>query len=993
MLDSDAIGPPAPDISRLSLGPYVPIKTAADGSPLEMAKVVPVPTGNPASGNPLDSSLFNKIIGGLHTHASQAEFPLRKTFLNPNTKVFTNHFAIKLNPRLPLYEYEIKGLPEKISKRTSKILVQNFINNTEFLKNHQIQFATDYKERIVSWVQFPKSELMPLAVSSKAGKDPISLWLLEKGTVNTGLLQQFSEGTAHPNKNVNDEIKLANKVLNMVISKSLSRDTFSLKANKFFITGGYKSLGASLCTMRGYFYSIKPGMGQILLNLNACTSAFYQPVLVSHFLMDDCTMNSTAERESALRGLKVYLTYEPKHSGNEKRSGIEITEACTKSIEGTGYPCSQQTFPLKGRNGQLDITLTVQEHFRRTYNINLSWPGLPAINCGTSQNPKWYPPELLQILPYQIFKRKVPDALTKNMLDVACHHPSESRTLIEHEGLGAFGLKPANGFVPFTACPPILIDSRMLEIPATVLPYPTPSYGSGKAALKDGKWNLNNLKFWKTNSQKSFNVFTIIVPSRSGQSRLRSVSADRIFEQFKVAAEQKYATARLTHCGATICPDFDYFETAKEVMTHAKNHGANFMILVLEKKSTGAYSVFKDLADRTCDMHSLCVVYREDSRSNSLFGEQYLANVAMKVNLKADGINHTVQEVSQVMKDTLVLGADVTHPGPSSLLGTPSIAAIVGSVDQHGGKFLGSMRLQARDTACEDIKDVEGMVFERIKAWYVQNGKVLPKNILYYRDGVSDSQYSQVKEHELSQIRKAFVAAAKDLKIVVVPKFNLTAIVVAKRHHVCFFPHFSFLSNAIPKNGNCRPGTLVNTAVTSPYFQDFYLQSHDGIKGTAKSAHYFILEHEMKMTEKDIQLFTHRLCYTYVRATMGVSYAPPAYYADRLCDRGRRCYLRNFLAPPPGSDHMKKQKEFRAQIDKHHKSNRDAKFSSRRTVDKWDKMTMKSAEEKQQEESDRMEVDKIVKAKTFEKASTEFYSNGLEKNPWKDTVGRTMFWM
>lgn len=147
-----------------------------------------------------------------------------------------------------------------------------------------------------------------------------------------------------------------------------------------------------------------------------------------------------------------------------------------------------------------------------------------------------------------------------------------------------------------------------------------------------------------------------------------------------------------------------------------------------------------------------------------------------------------------------------------------------------------------------------------------------------------------------------------------VPNVKLTAIVVAKRHHVRLFP--TCPQDETLNNGNCKPGTLVDTAVTSPYFQDFYLQSHNGIKGTAKSAHYFVLLNEMGMNEMAIQQFvsnafrysilssllyytsfftastltilqTHRLCYTYVRATMGVSYAPPAYYADRLCERGR----------------------------------------------------------------------------------------------------------
>ena len=39
---------------------------------------------------------------------------------------------------------------------------------------------------------------------------------------------------------------------------------------------------------------------------------------------------------------------------------------------------------------------------------------------------------------------------------------------------------------------------------------------------------------------------------------------------------------------------------------------------------------------------------------------------------------------------------------------------------------------------------------------------------------------------------------------------------------------------------------------------------------------------------------THALCHTYVRTTMGVSYAPPAYYADLLAECGR-CYIKRFL--------------------------------------------------------------------------------------------------
>jgi len=74
-----------------------------------------------------------------------------------------------------------------------------------------------------------------------------------------------------------------------------------------------------------------------------------------------------------------------------------------------------------------------------------------AINCGTDTAPKWYLPEKLQILPYQIHKRKIPDALTSEMLDNALHHPDTTRALIEHEGLGKLGLKPGESLKPFVS--------------------------------------------------------------------------------------------------------------------------------------------------------------------------------------------------------------------------------------------------------------------------------------------------------------------------------------------------------------------------------------------------------------------------------------------------------------------------------------------------------------------------------------------------------------
>lgn len=132
------------------------------------------------------------------------------------------------------------------------------------------------------------------------------------------------------------------------------------------------------------------------------------------------------------------------------------------------------------------------------------------------------------------------------------------------------------------------------------------------------------------------------------------------------------------------------------------------------------------------------------------------------------------------------------------------------------------------------------MVRERLLDWNLRNTNCkLPKHIIYYRDGVSEGQYSEVKNVEVEAIRRAYETLAKEMSLP--KKVNITAVVVGKRHHTRFYmenPHQGDRHG----NQNTQPGTFVDRLVTSPYYQDFFLQSHIGIKGTAKPAHYFVVE-------------------------------------------------------------------------------------------------------------------------------------------------------
>jgi len=69
---------------------------------------------------------------------------------------------------------------------------------------------------------------------------------------------------------------------------------------------------------------------------------------------------------------------------------------------------------------------------------------------------------------------------------------------------------------------------------------------------------------------------------------------------------------------------------------------------------------------------------------------------------------------------------------------------------------------------------------------------------------------------------------------------NITVIIVGKRHHVRFFPP----ANGGDKSGNCPAGTVVDRDVVHPTEFDFYLQSHGGLLGTSRPAHYSVLYDE-----------------------------------------------------------------------------------------------------------------------------------------------------
>jgi eukaryotic translation initiation factor 2C len=304
------------------------------------------------------------------------QWPIREAFINDNGKgkVLTNHFVYSLSVK-KLYEYKILDLPEGVSRRKVKNILEKAVQTWPFLQQNQNSFATNNLDTIVSWkplheeidtdplpvpVSIDEYEHSDYADSSEydrptwsgpnitSGRDNVLLRFQFVHELDVQDLTQYS--LADPLYERTNFDKIAS-CLNILISKSLGKDVHKQSANKFFVKTARRPLGTSspLETIRGYFYSVKPGMGNIIVNFNIATSAFFCPILVSEFLQDRATF-SPDKTASLLKRLRVLIEFDRVYESKEKMLKLNSEVSRMKTIFGLSTEgIGQLTFRNKKR--------------------------------------------------------------------------------------------------------------------------------------------------------------------------------------------------------------------------------------------------------------------------------------------------------------------------------------------------------------------------------------------------------------------------------------------------------------------------------------------------------------------------------------------------------------------------------------------------------------------------------------------------------------------
>ncbi|KAK3149042.1 hypothetical protein QOZ80_3AG0212190 [Eleusine coracana subsp. coracana] len=678
------------------------------------------------------------------------------------------------------------------------------------------------------------------------------------------------------------------QVLDVVLRESPSWNYVTVSRSFFSTSFGHRGdIGEGLECWRGYYQSLRPTQMGLSLNIDISATSFFKPVTVIQFVEEFLNIRDTSRPLSdrdrvkikkALRGVRIETRHQPDQIRRYKITGI------------TPIPMSQLIFPVDEEGTRK----TVVQYFWDKYDYRLKFGSWPCLQAGSDSRPVYLPMEVCKIVEGQRYSKKLNDKQVTNILRATCKRPQEReqsiRDMVLHNKYAEDKFAQEFG---------IRVCNDLVSVPARVLPPPLLKYhDSGRekvCAPSVGQWNMINKKMINGGTVDNWTCLNF--------SRMRPEEVQRFCMDLIHMCNATGMAVNPNPCVEVKSASPNHIENnLRDVQRRAaqmlakQGPGAQLQLLiVILPDVSGSYGKIKRVCETDIGIVSQCCLPRHASRPN----KQYLENVALKINVKVGGRNTVLERafvrngipfVSEV--PTIIFGADVTHPPPGEDSAS-SIAAVVASMDwPEITKYRGLVSAQPhRQEIIEDLftvsKDPQkghtvngGMIRELLIAFRRKTNR-RPERIIFYRDGVSEGQFSHVLLHEMDAIRKACASLEEGY----LPP--VTFVVVQKRHHTRLFPEFHGRRDMTDRSGNILPGTVVDQKICHPIEFDFYLCSHAGIQGTSRPTHYHVLYDENHFTADALQSLTNNLCYTYARCTRAVSVVPPAYYAHLAAFRAR----------------------------------------------------------------------------------------------------------
>ncbi|KAG6889711.1 hypothetical protein C0992_004340 [Termitomyces sp. T32_za158] len=464
----------------------------------------------------------------------------------------------------------------------------------------------------------------------------------------------------------------------------------------YFIPEGSKPIGSGLELWHGYFQSVRPTVGRMLVNIDTSVTAVYASgelidVCLNFLGKKDVRALDLDEKSPDFRALQKHL--------KELLVNTSTTGKRVKTIYGLVTAAGKYTFMKEDRE------ITVQEHYRAAHNKIIRWPNIIGVLLSPkkSGSPVVVPAEYCVVLPGQLYKKKIPDHLTKAMVDFATVKPADRLRQIVSGGMGAES--PVKGYAnsEFLVEAGMIIDTRPISLTGKILETPVLWYGQRKEVRpREGAWNLRGVRL--------------------------QTPADM-------------------ECWGTVnfCPSIRPVQLEQCM----KNMADGCRVLGMSTKPP--VDMLQGLGNAVERAPLLSVCAKKKSR-------EQMNNTGGILNARLGGYNSLTQ--SPILNDLgkepfIIMGADVAHAGPG--VQKPSVTSLVWSWDEFATRYDALTALQS--PRVETIEGLRDMMKQAVTSFGMLK-RAAPRRIIFFRDGVSEGEFDHVLKIELGAMRGQYGVAS-----------------------------------------------------------------------------------------------------------------------------------------------------------------------------------------------------------------------------------------
>ncbi|XP_068320368.1 protein argonaute 2-like [Pyrus communis] len=856
---------------RAPAPPASPVESAPNISP-DPGTLVPAMQSIAISGQTPPSSSLEKASN--HVPVKR---PDRGGMIAIRTaRLRANHFNLKFNPESIIMHYDVdvkpehpakNGRPVKMSK-SELAAIRKQLSTDDPLNFPLLSTAYDGEKNIFSAVSLPTGSFK-VEVPEEEGTR-FSSYIL---TIKLAKELQLCKLKEYLSGQLLDIPRNILQSMDLVMKENPTRRMIAFGRN-FYPTESHPNddLGYGVAAFRGFQHGLKLTSQGPTLCLDYSVLAFHKRMSVIDFLQQQIrgfTLNNfqsyRRDVEDVLKGLQVNVT----HRRTKQKYLIKgLTDRNAGDITFDAVDMDGQSPPTKVR---------LLDYFRDKYE-EIRYKNIPCLDLGKNGRRNDTPMEFCVLVEGQRYPKEYLGKEAAIMLkNISLPSPRDRQNRIydmvrSNDGPCGGGIIQNFGFE---------VNQNMTPVTGRVIGPPELKLGAsdGKVVTKvtvdreKCQWNLvgkrvvegKPIMHWAVLDFSSHDRYGLdpnqFIPKLIARCNKLGIRMEEPL-LYEPTSMRPFSSVQMLR------------QLLEKVNEKAKKEGKGYLqllVCVMAKRDPG-YKYLKWIAETQIGIVTQCCLSNMANKAN----DQYLANLALKINAKLGGSNVELIDRLPLLGGAghvMFVGADVNHPAARNTT-SPSIAAVVATVNWPAANRYAA-RVRPQYHRKEKIINFGDMCLELVQT-YERLNKAKPNQIVIFRDGVSEGQFDMVLNEELLDLKLALASI----------KYNptITLIVAQKRHHTRLF-----LEN--PRDGgstgNISPGTVVDNTIVHPFEFDFYLCSHYGALGTSKPTHYHVLWDEHRFTSDQLQKLIYDLCFTFARCTKPVSLVPPVYYADLVAYRGR----------------------------------------------------------------------------------------------------------